>query len=89
VKNLLAEYRGAADDLVDRLIEKGDLIGEEVIDIIGRFEERQYGERSHETRAPRTEERMLGGLIAQKPAAPGQAAAPRSDMFHWGQSGRF
>ncbi len=88
VKSLLAEYKEAADELVDRLIEKGDLIGEEVIEIIGRFEERKYGQRSPETVSQRTEERMLGGIIAEKPA-PGQVAAPRSDMFRWGNIGRF
>src|SRR5262249_52228331 len=37
VKYLLAEYKESADEIVDRLLEKGDLRGEEVIDIIARF----------------------------------------------------
>ncbi len=40
VKHLLIEYRGAADDLVDALIEKEDLLGDEVMEIIAAYEAR-------------------------------------------------
>ncbi|HZT06667.1 MAG TPA: AAA family ATPase [Chloroflexota bacterium] len=64
VKLLLAEYRPAADEIVERLMADGDLIGDEVIDIIGRFEEQKYGQRSPETTLQRTEERFLGSIAA-------------------------
>ncbi|MSQ23662.1 MAG: AAA family ATPase [Chloroflexi bacterium] len=38
VKHLLAEYRGAADEIVRRLVERGDLLGDEVIEIIADYE---------------------------------------------------
>ncbi len=88
VKALLAEYKEAADDLVDRLIDQGDLTGDEVIEVIGRFEERKYGQRSPETSGERNEERMLAGLIPPKAPA-GQAAAPHTDMFGWGHVQRY
>lgn len=77
VKQLLAEYREAADDLVDRLLEQGDLTGDEVIDVIGRFEERKYGQRSPETLAERTEERLLGSVVAPMAGAGSQAQGQR------------
>jgi cell division protease FtsH len=86
VKALLAEYREPADELVELLLEKGNLTGREVIEVIGRFEERKYGERSPETEAERDEERMLSGLVAKAPQGAGQAVAgaPRVDAYDWG-----
>ncbi len=89
VKALLSEYHEAANELVDLLIEKGNLTGDEVIDVIGRFEERKFGQRSRETSTERTEERMLGGLVAQAPQGAGQPAAPRTDLMNWEQFLRF
>jgi len=59
VKYLLAEYKEAADEIVDQLLEKGDMRGEEVIDIIAQFEERKFGRPSPETIGERTEERRF------------------------------
>jgi cell division protease FtsH len=79
VKALLAQYHGAADEIVDRLLDKGDLRGEEVIDIIAQFEERTFGRASAETIGDRTEEhRFPDHFVGQLQAArnPGPAAAP-------------
>src|SRR5581483_4105107 len=76
VKLLLSEYREAADDIVAALIDTGDLTGDEVVDIIGRFEERRYGQRSPETTLERTEERLLASIAAPLGAAAGATASP-------------
>ena len=76
VKYLLAEYKEAADEIVDNLLEKGDMRGEEVIEIIAQFEERKFGRASPETIGERNEERRLpDNLVAQLSAARGAPAS--------------
>ncbi len=70
VKAVLAEYREAADEIVDQLLKRGDLTGDEIVAIIAKFEERRFGQASPETLAERNQERMLGEL-----RVPGQAAS--------------
>jgi cell division protease FtsH len=86
VKSLLAEYREAADELVDRLLESGNLTGDEVIEIIRHFEERRYGQASPETLNVRTEERMLNVQTASPRAGAAAAAHGSSSTdgpFGW------
>ncbi len=78
VKHLLAEYHEAADEIVDELLKRGDLNGDEIVGIIARFEERTFGKPSPETLAERTEERMLGELTAR-----GESAAPSPKPSAW------
>lgn len=58
-KQLLTEYREAADEIVDALLDRGDLSGDEGIAIVRAFEERRFGAPSAETTSERTEERAL------------------------------
>ena len=41
VKHLLIEYREVAEEIVNRLIAKGDLLGDEIMEIIGDFDRRR------------------------------------------------
>jgi cell division protease FtsH len=69
IKQLLAEYREAADEIVDQLLMRGDLTGDEIVAIVARFEERKFGKPSAETLAEHTEERLLGELTVRGEAA--------------------
>jgi cell division protease FtsH len=75
VKHLLSEYRDAADEIVDALLDRGDLLGDEVIDMIGRFEEQRFGTRSPETMTERQEERSLATNVPA--GTPATANPPR------------
>jgi len=86
VKTLLAEYREAADELVDGLLETGNLTGDEVLDIVRRFEERKFGHASPEALAERNEERTLQNLVVARPTA-GSAGQATTTAYGYGMFG--
>jgi len=69
VKSLLAEYREAADEIVEVLLRRDDIMGDEAIDIVRRFEERKFGVATSSPAAHRSKEDTLAGVAAVAPIA--------------------
>jgi len=68
VKSLLAEYREAADEIVEILLQRDDIMGDEAIEIVRRFEERKFGKATSGPATARTEEDTLAAVAAAPPA---------------------
>jgi hypothetical protein len=67
VKALLVEYREPADEIVRLLLEKGDVLGDEIIDIIKEFDQRRNG---HEPPAGAEQPPGAADVAAGSPSSP-------------------
>jgi cell division protease FtsH len=68
VKTVLAEYREAADEIVEVLLRRDDIMGDEAIEIVRRFEERKFGIATSSPGSARLEEQTLAGVAAAVPS---------------------
>ncbi|MPZ13631.1 MAG: AAA family ATPase [Chloroflexi bacterium] len=79
VKQLLAAYRPAADEIVDRLLENNDVTGDEAMEILDRFEQRTNGHVSAELVGEHPRELMATSTPSDQTSEPPSLPAPLVD----------